>query len=134
MNKVMTSIAEAVREKRDLKTTLYNVWTDGEGIVWVTYRRTQVAFVSKERNRIFLNTRGWLTPTTKNVINAALEGAGSNARVFQEKGKWCIRRWDADTFETINVGLFAPFDRFALPLLICGLGTLTEAEKYDGRI
>ena len=137
MYETMTAIADAVRARRNFKSKLYtvNVRGDGGGIE-VLYRGTMVALVMPERNRIFFNTGGWLTSTTKNVLNAALAGAGSNATIFQQDWKWAIRRWSAtdSEFRVINVGLFAPFDRFGLPLLIVGQGTLTEAEKFDGRI
>jgi len=140
VNKTMQAIADAVREKRDFtrngysierggRTTMYNVF-ERDGTVQVSYRGTQVAFVMADRNRIFLNTGGYRTVTTKRVINAVLAGAGANASVFQEKGKWAIRRMSRYApFETLNVCVFDAFDKFALPLAIDGVGTLTESEK-----
>ena len=137
MNKTMQAIADAVREKADFNrntrddwrtTTMYNVF-ERDGTVQVSYRGTQVAFVQADRNRVFFNTGGFRTVTTKRVLNAVLEGAGCNAQVFQEKGKWAIRRFNAETGATLNVCLFDSFDKFALPLAIVGTGTLTESER-----
>ena len=127
MNKAMTNIADAVSEKRSFKSKLYSVKVRDNGHVEVLYRDTLVAVVTS-RN-VLLNTGGWYTATTLKVINAALTGAGANARVSQRAFQWEVRRFDPETFQTLSVCTFIPFDRFSLALPIKGRGTLTEAEQ-----
>ena len=126
MNKAMTNIADAVSNKRRFKSALYQVTPRDNGNIEVLYRGTLVALVG--RANVLLNTGGWYTAPTLKVINAALTGAGANARVSQRAFQWEIQRFDPETFQPLSACTFQSFDRFALALPIEGRGTLTEAE------
>jgi hypothetical protein len=68
-----------------------NHW-DGERIVSVSYRGTVVVTFKNVNGYRWaeLNNGGWQTLTTKNVINAALAGAGSRYTVFQRDFEWYV--------------------------------------------
>ena len=94
MNKTMQSIADATTTviKQGGRRSLgnYQVFEDG-GFVVVEYRGTDVATIDLgPKRRVRLNTGGWRTSTTKNVMNAALQGAQAPYTVFQRDYSWFI--------------------------------------------
>lgn len=115
MNKTHTAIANAVGARGTFQSALYRVVQQPNGSTEVTYRDTLVAIVSySEAGKpfVYLNTGGWRTTTTKNVINAVLHGAGIPAVVSQRDYEWYIRQSGEQDFDAA----FHLFDNFARPL------------------
>ena len=127
MNKAMSEIADAVANKRPMHSKLYAVAVRENGTVEVLYRGTLVALI--QNDKMYVNTGGWYTATTKKVINAAFWGAGANVNIFQHNWNWTLNRFERGTYQPLNNSSFQAFDRFALPILIDGRGGLTEAES-----
>ena len=89
MNKTMSQIAKAVSVQKNLSLRHYVVFNT-DGMTGVMYRGTQVAAIDHRTRVMTLNNGGYFTPTTKNVINAALQGAGARHYVYQRDFSWYI--------------------------------------------
>lgn len=96
MNQIMSKIADATAHARlggEFRRHMgnYSVYNDLRGTVtYVNYRGTDVVTFERlqGREQITLYTNGWFTPTTKNVMNAALAGTGYF--VYQYNFVWYV--------------------------------------------
>ena len=100
MQRVSDLTKRAIAEGKGGNVSNYGV-TVSCGVVRVAYRGTEV-FTLTNRNgyrSAELNNGGWQTMTTKNVINAALQGASSRYRVYQRDWAWYVDafpEWEAE--------------------------------------
>jgi len=92
MSKIATATHKARFEGKGSNMGNYSV-VASENLVAVSYRGTTVALFDLDMGHVQLNTGGWYTPTTKNVINAALFGTGFS--IYQKNWDWFVgSRWD----------------------------------------
>jgi hypothetical protein len=91
MNQTMGRIAEVTQRALDggkgFTSVFYGV-AQVNDTVEVSYRDTVVASFNKKRNVVILNSNGWLTSTTKNVINAAL--SSYKYAIYQKDWRWYV--------------------------------------------
>jgi len=90
MNEAMTQIAEHVRYGEDMQTRLYSVRQRSNGHVEVCYRGSLVALVMA--GSVLLDSHGWMSVTTKRVMNAVLWGISVNALVRQRQWEWFVEK------------------------------------------
>ncbi len=90
MNATMARLAFAARYGADLQTKLYSVRQRSNGNVEVCYRGSLVVLVAA--GSVLLDSHGWMTVTTKRVMNAVLWGISANALVRQRKWEWFVER------------------------------------------
>lgn len=108
MNQRMTRIAQLTRKALDghkggFVSHAYQVVRLPHGNVQVIYRGTVVASFSRSGSSVVLQTRGWFTPTTKAVINAAL--AHTPYSVYQKDWEWFVCGFADGHIENFREGM-----------------------------
>ena len=67
------------------------IFTDSQGFVNIVYHNTAVVKFSIAEKKIYLNSGGWLTATTKARMNQTFNQYGLPLSVFQKNFDWYVK-------------------------------------------